>query len=223
MTTGGEGGMVTINDEVLWRKMWAFKDHGKSFEAVYEREHAPGFRWLHESFGTNWRMLEMQGVLGRIQLRRMKDWTERRTNNAHRILDACRAFPSLRVPAFFCHGCSGQSKTTQSCSLKVEGCTHAYYKLYVYVRPESLAHGWTRDRIVEMINAEGVPCYQGSCSEVYLEKAFDDTGWRPASRLPVTRQLGDTSLMFLVHPTLTTDEINNTISAIKKIMGQATA
>jgi dTDP-4-amino-4,6-dideoxygalactose transaminase len=71
MTTGGEGGMVTTNDRELWSKMWSFKDHGKSWEAVYEREHAPGFRWLHESFGTNWRMMEVQAVIGRIQLRRM--------------------------------------------------------------------------------------------------------------------------------------------------------
>ena len=53
MTTGGEGGMVTTNDEALWRAMWAYKDHGKSWAAVYERQHPPGFRWLHEGFGTN--------------------------------------------------------------------------------------------------------------------------------------------------------------------------
>ena len=35
MTTGGEGGMVTTNDEVAWRKMWAYKDHGKSWDAVF--------------------------------------------------------------------------------------------------------------------------------------------------------------------------------------------
>jgi dTDP-4-amino-4,6-dideoxygalactose transaminase len=75
MTTGGEGGMVTTNDEALWRTMWSYKDHGKSYEAVYERQHPPGFRWLHESFGTNWRMLEMQAAIGRIQLKRMSDWT----------------------------------------------------------------------------------------------------------------------------------------------------
>ena len=75
MTTGGEGGMVTTNDKELWSKMWSYKDHGKSYDAVYHREHAPGFRWLHESFGTNWRMMEMQAVIGRIQLKRMPEWT----------------------------------------------------------------------------------------------------------------------------------------------------
>ena len=203
MTTGGEGGMVTTNDRELWSRMWSYKDHGKSWEAVYEREHPPGFRWLHESFGTNWRMTELQAVIGRIQLRRMADWTAARTRNAERIWNTCRAFDVVRVPAF------------------PADCVHAHYKCYVQVVPERLAAGWTRDRIIEAIVAEGVPCFQGSCSEVYLEKAFDDTGWRPAERLPVARELGETSLMFLVHPTLTEAEMNKICAVIDQVLAQA--
>lgn len=204
MTTGGEGGMVTTNDEALWRSMWSYKDHGKSYEAVYERQHAPGFRWLHESFGTNWRMMEMQAAIGRIQLRRMADWTARRTANAEAIWAACRPFAALRVPTVPEHN------------------VHAHYKCYAYVQPEQLADGWSRDRIVEAIVAEGVPCFQGSCSEVYLEKAFDGTGWRPQERLPVARELGDTSVMFLVHPTLTSAEVEKTCAVIARVMAMAT-
>jgi dTDP-4-amino-4,6-dideoxygalactose transaminase len=212
MTTGGEGGMVTTNDEALWRTMWSYKDHGKSFEAVYERQHPPGFRWLHESFGTNWRMLEMQAVIGRIQLRRMQDWSEARSRHAQAIWTACSESGLLRVPKVQCASCTGV------CATAGEACLHAHYKCYAYVRPERLALGWTRDRIVEAIMAEGVPCYQGSCSEVYLEKAFDGTGWRPQVRLPVAKLLGETSVMFLVHPTLTTDEIAQTCQAIRKVL-----
>ena len=217
MTTGGEGGMVTTNDEALWRAMWSFKDHGKSYEAVYERQHPPGFRWLHESFGTNWRMLEMQAAIGRIQLKRMADWTAARARNARAISDSCKKFNALRVPEFKCGGCSG------SCGPMVagQGCVHANYKYYTYVRPEFLASSWNRDRIIEEINALGVPCYHGSCSEVYLEKAFDNTGWRPKDRLPVARELGETSLMFLVHPTLTDAEIQKTCDAIERVMSLA--
>jgi dTDP-4-amino-4,6-dideoxygalactose transaminase len=215
MTTGGEGGMVTTNDESLWRTMWSYKDHGKSYEAVYERQHPPGFRWLHESFGTNWRMLEMQAVIGRIQLRRMSDWAATRKSNAEAIWSACRDFRALRVPPFKCASCPG------SCLANTANCEHAHYKCYVYVEPERLAAGWTRDRIIEAINAQGVPCYQGSCSEVYLEKAFDGTGWRPEVRLPVAKVLGETSLMFLVHPTLTEAEIAKTCEAIKTVMTEA--
>jgi dTDP-4-amino-4,6-dideoxygalactose transaminase len=219
MTTGGEGGMVTTNDESLWRAMWSFKDHGKSYEAVYERQHPPGFRWLHESFGTNWRMLEMQAVIGRIQLKRMKSWTEARERNANAILNTCREFSSLRVPAFKCGSCEG------GCSYSggEQGCCHANYKCYVYVRPENLNTNWSRDRIIEQVNALGVPCYQGSCSEVYLEKAFDNTGWRPKERLPVAKELGETSIMFLVHPTLTDAEIQKTCEVIKQVMTRASS
>ena len=207
MTTGGEGGMVTTNDEQLWRKMWAYKDHGKSYAAVYETEHPPGYRWLHESFGTNWRMTEMQAVLGRIQLTRMPDWTAKRTANAQAILDTCARWEVkgyLSVPRL-----EESPQFTDS--------THAYYKLYVYVQPDNLPEGWSRDRIIQEINELGVPCFSGSASEVYLEKAFDNTGLRPESRLPVAKQLGETSLMFLVHPTLTEDEIKQTVQAIDSV------
>lgn len=203
MTTGGEGGMVTTNDELLWRKMWSLKDHGKSYEAVYERQHPAGFRWLHESFGSNWRMLEMQAAIGRIQLGRMAAWTAARTANAEAIRNACRAHALVRVPEV------------------PDGSVHAQYKCYVYVRPDRLGAGWSRDRIVEEINALGVPCYQGSCSEVYLEKAFDGSGFRPPERLPAARELGETSLMFLVHPTLTGREIDLTCNAINEILSAA--
>jgi len=200
MTTGGEGGMVTTNDESLWRKMWAYKDHGKSYEAVYEREHPEGFRWLHESFGTNWRMTEMQAAIGRIQLKRMPDWHKKRLSNANSIWNAAKQCKGLRVPTIPDH---------------IE---HAAYKCYVFVKPNELDNDWSRDRVIQAINALGVPCYSGSCSEVYLEKAFDDTGFRPKERLPNAKELGETSLMFLVHPTLTKDEIQQTCEAITSVM-----
>jgi dTDP-4-amino-4,6-dideoxygalactose transaminase len=203
MTTGGEGGMATTNDRELWSRMWSFKDHGKSWDAVYERQHPPGFRWLHESFGTNWRMLEMQAVIGRIQLRRIADWTRRRTAAAERIAVVCQRCPALRVPQ------------------APQQLVHAYYKYYVFIRPEYLSRDWTRDRIIDEIVAMGVPCYQGSCSEVYLEKAFEGSGFGPPSRLPVARALGETSLMFLVHPSLTEAEVDKACSVANRVFSKA--
>jgi dTDP-4-amino-4,6-dideoxygalactose transaminase len=203
MTTGGEGGMLTTLDEPLWRRAWAYKDHGKSHAAVYERQHPPGFRWLHESFGTNWRMLEMQAVVGRIQLRRMADWHGIRRANAHAILSACARLSALRVP------------------LPAEHIEHAWYRAYTFVRPEALRHDWSRDRIIAQITSRGVPCFSGSCSEIYLERAFDGTESRPRERLPVARDLGDTSLCFLVHPTLTSLEISKTVETIETVLRNA--
>jgi len=203
MTTGGEGGMVTTSDQRLWSKMWSYKDHGKSWQAVFEKEHAPGFRWLHDSFGSNYRMTEMQAAIGRLQLQKLAHWTEKRQSNAKKIWDCGRQFDALRVPAVPDH------------------VDHAAYKCYLFVRPEKLNNGWDRDRIVSEIVALGIPCFTGSCSEVYLEKAFDDTGWRPQQRLPTAKKLGETSIMFLVHPTLTDEELQQTTAAISQVMLQA--
>jgi dTDP-4-amino-4,6-dideoxygalactose transaminase len=203
MTTGGEGGMVTTNDESLWKSMWAYKDHGKSWDAIYDKEHPPGFRWLHESFGTNWRMTEMQAAIGRIQLKRMSNWTSRRRYNAQRIDDAVSntsVIRTVKVPTYI---------------------EHAEYKHYLFIKPELLKASWNRDRIVEEIVSRGVPCFQGTCSEVYLEKAFDGTGWRPERRLLNAVELGETSLMFLVHPTLTKQEIDKTCSVLGEVLTEA--
>ena len=224
MTTGGEGGMVTTQDQALWRAMWSYKDHGKSYEAVYERDHPPGFRWLHEGFGTNWRMLEMQATIGRIQLKRMTDWTARRQANAAALAAAMAPFAgqggAVRLPRLGCSGCPHRNGVygAPACTA---GCVHGQYKFYAFVQPDNLAVGWSRDRMVETISARGVPCYQGSCSEVYLEKAFDHTGWRPESRLPVAKSLGETSLMFLVHPTLTSGEIAQTCDVVAQVLHEA--
>lgn len=219
MTTGGEGGMVTTSDRALWAAMWAYKDHGKSWDAVYARDHAPGFRWLHESFGTNWRMIEMQAVIGRIQLQRMAEWTAARARNAAVLAQAVAPFSGIdgpvRLPAFRCAGCNGCSFDT--------GCRHANYKFYFYIQPQRLAPDWSRDRIIAEITARGVPAYQGSCSEVYLEKAFDGTGWRPAKRMPVAQALGDTSVMLLVHPTLTAAEMDLAAGVVSGVLRAAQA
>ena len=205
MTTGGEGGMVTTNDEELWKKMWSYKDHGKSFDSIYNKQHPPGFRWLHDSFGTNWRMMEMQAVIGRIQLKMMPEWTAKRMANMEKIYAAFADSPYFSV-----HRPSDEY-------------VHAAYKCYVQVNTDRLPEGWSRDRIMAEMNALGVPCFSGSCSEVYLEHAFDGTPWRPEQRLPHAQRLGDSSLMFLVHPTLSKDSIDKTVAAINQVMAKISA
>lgn len=202
MTTGGEGGMVTTNDENLWKKMWSYKDHGKSYDSVYNKQHPPGFRWLHDSFGTNWRMMEMQAVIGRIQLKKMAEWTEKRNQNMQHIYSAFENSPYISVfqPS--------------------NDYVHAAYKCYVQVNIDQLPEGWSRDRIMNEIAELNVPCFSGSCSEVYLEHAFDDTPWRPARRLENAQKLGESSLMFLVHPTLSSSNIERMLKSITEVIGR---
>jgi dTDP-4-amino-4,6-dideoxygalactose transaminase len=204
ITTGGEGGMLLMNDTALWARAWSYKDHGKSYDAIYNRPPSkPGlFNWIHESFGTNWRMTEMQAAIGRVQLRKLAEWRKARQRNAAVLTEALRQVPGLRV------------------TVPPPDTGHAYYKYYFFVRPESLRPAWTRDRIVEAIIREGVPCSVGSCSEIYLEKAFPQS-MRPVGRFGVARELGETSLMFMVHPTLAEADMRDTARAAAKVMRAA--
>jgi dTDP-4-amino-4,6-dideoxygalactose transaminase len=204
MTTGGEGGMLTTNDTALWKRAWSYKDHGKSYDAVYNRQHPVGFRWLHESFGTNARMTEMQSAIGRIALKKVPGWVETRRKYAA-VLDArLGKLAALRIA----------SPPTHSC--------HAYYKYYAFVRPEQLLPGWDRDRILQAICTEHVPCFVGSCSEIFREQAFVSEGLKHP-RLPMAKELGETSLMFLVHPTLTSENIDRTCRVTEIVMAAATS
>ena len=203
ITTGGEGGMITTDDEELWSKAWSLKDHGKSWEAVHRAEHPPGFRWLHEGFGTNARMLEYQAVIGRIQLARMPEWRARRAANAARLRNAFAGMAAVRIPRV------------------PDDCEHAYYRFYAFVRPERLASGWTRDRIVAEINSLGVPCYHGACPEIYREEAFRTSAYAVAEPLPAARELGETSIMMLVHPTLTDAEIDRSCAVLDEVLKAA--
>lgn len=200
MTTGGEGGMVTTGSGKLYEFMRSYKDHGKSWQAIESsKDSGPGFKWIHNSIGTNFRMTEMQAAIGRIQINKMHEWHRSREHNASRILQAATAAGIFRVPVV------------------PDYIQHAWYKCYIFLEPEQVKPEWSRDKIVVEINNRGVPCYTGTCSEVYLEKAFDSTGIRPQKRLQTAAELGETSIMLLVHPTLGPAEIDLTCSVIEEI------
>lgn len=205
MTTGGEGGMVTTDDPSLRDFMWSYKDHGKSWEGVYRRTHPPGPRLIHDRFGTNWRMIEMQAAIGLIQLKRMSEWNARRAGIAGRLSDALQHCAAVRVPP------------------TPADVVHAWYRFYAFVEADRLRQGWTRDRIIETVNNEGVPCLHGTASEIYLERAFDGTGWRPDVRLPIARRLGETSIALLVHPTLSDEEVEKSAYVLRRVLVGAAA
>jgi len=202
MTTAGEGGMLTTNSREIWERAWSFKDHGKNHDAAHNREHPAGFRWLHESFGTNWRMTEIQSAIGRVALTKVPRWIETRRRHAATLNSRFSKLPGLRV------------------TVPPDDSRHVYYKYYTFVRPETLQAGWDRDAIMQAIVAEGVPCFVGTCSEIYLEKAFV-TRRRP-ERMGSARRLGETSIMFLVHPTLSDEHIAMTCQAVEQVMAKAT-
>ena len=204
ISTGGEGGMLLINNTVLWEKAWAYKDHGKSYDAVFRREHAPGFRWLHESFGSNWRMTEMQAAIGRLQLGKLDEWVAIRRSHAAILEENFARIPGLRITS------------------PPPDVMHAYYRYYAFLDLDKLREGWDQTRVIAAINAEGIPCFVGSCGEIYREKAFNEPGLQPAQGHPVAKRLGETSLAFLVHPTLTERDMHDICEAVSKVMRVAT-
>ena len=203
ITTGGEGGMLVTDSRKLWEKAWSYKDHGKSYAAVFEREHQPGFRWLHESFGTNWRITEMQSAIGRLQLKKLPQWLAVRRRNAGFLSQGLAAVPGLRLALPPAHS------------------EHAYYKYYAFIRPEMLRPEWNMERILDALAAEGIPGGVGACSEIYLEKAFVNAGFGPKQRLPMARRLADSSLMFMLHPGLIEQDMRDACTALAKVMRAA--
>jgi len=203
MSTGGEGGMVTTDDEDLWKKMWSYKDHGKNYDSVYSNNKNPGFKWLHDSFGSNFRMTEFQSAIGRIQLKKLDDWSKIRNKNAAFMKKLCDGFDGfLKTPV---------------CD---KDCYNAYYKFYTYINLNMLKDGWSRDKLVEFLNSRGVPSFSGSCPEIYLEGAFKNTSFSPNQRLPNARLLGETSLVFLVHPTLLQEDLDFISQEVEKIFNE---
>jgi hypothetical protein len=202
MSTGGEGGLILLDDEAAWQRAWSYKDHGKDFALATAPKSGHSYRLVHRSFGSNWRLTEMQSALGRVLLRKLDARVAQRRRNAA-VLDAELAkIPALRVV---------KPKAAEACS---------YYKYYAYLRPEKLAAGWTRERILGAVNAEGIPCSTGGCSEIYLEDAFPPE-WKPQSRLPNARELGETSLMFQLHSTLSEADMRDVAAAVAKVLAVA--
>jgi dTDP-4-amino-4,6-dideoxygalactose transaminase len=203
ISTAGEGGMLTTNDKKIWEKVWSYKDHGKDYSAVHRNPSSPNYNWVHQSIGTNWRLTEIQSAIGRLQLQKLDKWLKIRRQNAQVLNQSFDTIPGLRI------------------TVPTRHFGHAYYKYYAFLDPYRFRKGWSRNRILSALCAEGIPCFYGSCSEVYLERGFHTAGIYPPTRLPIARRLGDTSLMFLVHPALSKTDMLDTCAAVDKVMQKA--
>ncbi|HEY0795877.1 MAG TPA: DegT/DnrJ/EryC1/StrS family aminotransferase [Acidisarcina sp.] len=193
MTTGGEGGMAITNDAALQARIWALKDHGKSMGP----SGAGGGR--HDSFGSNGRMTEMQAAIGRVQLRKLPEWVAARQRNAAVLDAALKDLRGLRL------------------TIPPAESAHAYYRYTVFVEQSQLRQGWSRDRIVAAISDAGVPCFSWSNGDLSLEKAFAAF---PQPDLPVARELSETSVIFLVHPTFTESDMHSIAHVVRSVMKQ---
>ncbi|HEX8468421.1 MAG TPA: DegT/DnrJ/EryC1/StrS family aminotransferase [Allosphingosinicella sp.] len=183
ITTGGEGGAVLFKDEAAWDRAWSFKDHGKNRRKVEAPPVRPGFRWLHDSVGTNWRLTGPQAAIGLKQLEKLDQWHSARTRNAGIWAEALAGVPGLRIP------------------MPGPRFRHAYYRFNFHLQPG--AEG-AREEILARAGEAGLRLFTGSCSEVYLEEAFRDL---PRPDLPNARAMTGTSLTVEIHPTLRPDRL----------------
>ncbi len=202
MTTAGEGGMLTLNDAAAWKRAWAYKEHGKDHDAVHAPPDRPGYRPIYHSFGTNWRLSEVQAAVGRVQLRKLAGWLNKRARNARLLIEGLSFIPGLDFP------------------VPEAGLEHAWYKLYAYIDQDRLASGWSRDRILKEATALGVPLFSGSASEIHLEQAFTALGF-DQTVLPAARAMGQASLMFVVHPTLEDEHVSWMAAQLRPLLERA--
>ncbi len=202
ISTGGEGGMVTTNNMEFYKKVWGLKDHGKCIDLIRkDNNQSNSFKWLHKNLGSNCRLTEMQSAIGRIQLKNLSKTNLLRTRNANILSDKLKDVPLVRIPQ------------------PPEDVKHAWYKFYVYLDQNKLKNNWNREKIINHLNKKGAKTFSGSCSEIYLEECFK--GIAPKKRLIVAKKLGETSLMFLVHQTISEEQMNKYALLIKKVLKEA--
>lgn len=205
ISTGGEGGMLVTNDRDIWKKAWACKDHGRDYDEVFHRRHEPGHRWLCTTFGSNYRLTEMQSAIGRVQLQKLPGWLATRRRYAGMLAGGLADLRGLHV------------------YVPGSDVLHAYYRFYASVDLDMLQAGWNQDRIIEEIRGEGVPCFHGSCSEIYREQAFAHLGRRDSYPLPNAALAGRSSLALLLHPTLGAEHMEKTVAVVRAVLKRAVA
>ncbi len=197
ISTGGEGGMVTTNNKKLWEKMWSMKDHGKDYKLTFNNSPSTGFRWLHRNFGSNFRLTEFQSAIGIEQIKLLDSWRDLRERNAQIIINSLSNLECVRIP------------------LPSNEYKHAWYKFYCYLIPEKLSKSWNRSKILKEIQKNGYPALEGGCSEVYLEKCFSHFKYK---RLNNAKSLGETSMMFLIHPTISEEQMKEYAQIIRETL-----
>jgi len=202
ISTGGEGGMVITSDTNFYERMWEFRDHGKSYERVHKGEPSQGFQWLIDSFGTNWRLTEIQATIGRIQLSKLPDWIKKRRNNANVLTEWLSDLPAVHVPKPETHS------------------YHSYYKYNFLINPDTLKAGWSRDRILEGLVNLGIPARVGACFNISHELAFDNSNF-PVGDLPNARSLECKTLTLPCHPTLTKPNLTFIGENLRKVITEA--
>ena len=215
ISTGGEGGMISTNNKKLWLKCWSLKDHGKNYNSCFVKKHKIGFKWLHDNLGSNYRMTEMQALLGREQLKILDKQIKKRNIIANLYLNGLKDYyekynilkkPDFEYKTSYWMG----SKKTRNKN------THAFYRLNLYINKDKIE----QLKLIEQFNKKKINCGIGSCPEIYREKIFKNLNFYPKKRLSNAKLLGEISIVFPINPNRALKKIKWEINSIKQILNK---
>jgi dTDP-4-amino-4,6-dideoxygalactose transaminase len=154
-TTGGEGGMVTTDDEELAWKARSFRDHGYDVkERLNLLEMEQKLPYIHNMVGWNYRMTEMQSAIGLAELERIDTWNlPNRRRNARILMDALRERPEVKF-----------------LPIDTEERQNGWYAMAFSLDIENM--NCSIEQFVEAAVAEGVPCWKVFWPQCHTERAF---------------------------------------------------
>jgi dTDP-4-amino-4,6-dideoxygalactose transaminase len=212
ISTGGEGGMISTNNKKIWEKCWSYKDHGKNYKSAFYKKKKIGFRWHIDQLGSNYRLTEMQAVLGRYQLKNLDKQIKKRNQIANLYINGFKnywtKFNLLKKPNFACASCPLKNKINKKCNL----CLHAFYRLNLFINLKKKM----QLKIIKDLNKNKISCSVGSCPEIYREKIFKKLKFYPKKRLSNAKLLGKTSVVFSINPYKAIRKVKSEINFIKK-------
>ena len=213
ISTGGEGGMISTNDKRLWLRLWSLKDHGKNYKSVFFKNHKIGFKWLHDDFGSNYRMTEIQATIGREQLKSLDKQIQKRNLIAklyiNELEDYYLKYKIFKIPDF-----KYQNYQLKENNLSV----HAFYLLNLFINKNKI----NQYKLLEQVYKKNIICGVGACPEIYREKIFKKLKLYPKKRLINAKLLGETSIMFPINPNTSIKKVKLEINSIKKILNKYT-
>jgi dTDP-4-amino-4,6-dideoxygalactose transaminase len=219
-TTGGEGGMVTTNnEEVAWRCR-SFRDHGYDVEkrlSLLEMEGA--LPYIHKIIGFNYRMTEMQSAIGVKEMERLDSWNlPRRRRNGEILIAELKDLPQIQyLPVH------NQEKV------------NGFYVFPVVLNLERLS--CDKKTFLEAIVAEGVPAWREFWPQSYKERAYQEHNGFGRFKFPFRSKeytapesvaydriycsnaawLEERTFIVQVYPTLEEEDMRLIAKAIKKV------
>lgn len=220
-TTGGEGGMVTTDDEEIAWKARSFRDHGYDVkERLNLLEMEQKLPYIHNMVGFNYRMTEMQSAIGLAELERIDTWNmPNRRRNAKIVMDRLAELPQVRyMPVDTPERRNGWYVMAFSLDIEDMNCD---------IR-----------KFVSAVVAEGAPCWKVFWPQCHTEnafmnrQAFGNTGFPFTSKeytsfgsvdyskveVPNARWHEEHTFTCFGFPTSTEEDMNQVADAIVKVI-----